>query len=231
MTGQPLILVADDETRITRLVALILEDAGFRVVSANGGREALAVAEGVHPDAVLLDIVMPDLDGIEVMQRMRARSPVPIILLTAKGSGPDRAKGLDVGADDYLTKPFHPDELVARVNAVLRRAEGVASSTGVVAFDDVEIDLQRRSLRRNGELVPLTRNEWLLLQILADNVGKVVLHSELLTRVWGPEYQDDQAYLGAWVSRLRRRLGTRPGEPGRIRAFEGIGYRLDVPST
>ena len=151
-----------------------------------------------------------------------------MILLTAKGSTADKAKGLDLGADDYVAKPFHLDELAARVRAVLRRASGVAPGVGVVRFDDIEIDLERRMVDRGGELVELSRTEWLLLQHLAANAGKVVLHTELLTKVWGPEYRDDLQYLRVWVSRVRRKLGARPGEPGRIKTFQGIGYLLDV---
>ncbi len=228
MSTQPLVLVADDEPRITKLVSLALSEEGFRVVTASGGEDALARAEEVRPDIVLLDIVMPDLDGIEVMRRLRARRNVPVILLSARGSVADKAKGLDLGADDYLAKPFHPDELAARVRAVIRRTSGVALEAGIVRFDDVEIDLERRTVTRAGELVSLSRTEWLLLQHLAVNAGKVVLHTELLTKVWGPEYHDDLQYLRVWVSRVRRKLGAKPGEPGRIRTFQGIGYLLDV---
>jgi len=228
MSTQPLVLVADDEPRITKLVSIALSEEGFRVVTANGGEDALAKAEEVRPDIVLLDIVMPDLDGIEVMRQLRERRPVPVILLTAKGSTADKAKGLDLGADDYIAKPFHPDELAARVRAVIRRSSGAQPGAGVIRFDDVEIDLERRMVTRSGELVQLSRTEWLLLQHLAANAGKVVLHTELLTKVWGPEYRDDLQYLRVWVSRVRRKLGAKPGEPGRIRTFQGIGYLLDV---
>jgi len=228
MIARPLVLVADDETRITKLVSIALSEEGFRVVTANGGEDALARAEEVRPDIVLLDIVMPDLDGIEVMRRLHERRPVPVILLTAKGSTADKAKGLDLGADDYLAKPFHPDELAARVRAVMRRASGSLPGGGTIAFDDVEIDLERRLVTRAGEVVQLSRTEWLLLQHLAANAGKVVLHTELLTKVWGPEYRDDLPYLRVWVSRVRRKLGASPGETGRIRTFQGIGYLLDV---
>jgi len=232
VSTQPLVLVADDEPRITKLVSLALSEEGFRVVTASGGNEALAKAEEYRPDVVLLDIVMPDLDGIEVMRQLRATRPVPVILLTAKGSTADKAKGLDLGADDYVAKPFHPDELAARVRAVLRRTSGAGPGSGIVAFDDIEIDLERRMVTRDGELVRLSRTEWLLLQHLATNAGKVVLHTELLTKVWGPEYRDDLQYLRVWVSRVRRKLGAEPGDPGRIRTFQGIGYLLDVePAT
>jgi two-component system KDP operon response regulator KdpE len=228
MSTQPLVLVADDEQRITKLVSMALTDEGFRVVTASGGEDALAKAEEVRPDIVLLDIVMPDLDGIEVMRQIRERRSVPVILLTAKGAASDKAKGLDLGADDYIAKPFHLDELAARVRAVLRRASGVSTGIRAVHFDDVEIDLERRVVTRGGELVELSRTEWLLLQHLAANAGKVVLHTELLTKVWGPEYRDDLQYLRVWISRVRRKLGARPGEPGRIKTFQGIGYLLDV---
>ena len=228
MSTKPLVLVADDEPRITKLVSIALGEEGFRVVTASGGAEALQKAEEVRPDIVLLDIVMPDMDGIEVMRQLRERRPVPVILLTAKGSISDKAKGLDLGADDYIAKPFHPDELAARVRAVLRRSDGGSPGSGVLKFDDVEIDLERRLVTRAGQLVQLSRTEWLLLQHLAANPGKVVLHTELLTKVWGPEYRDDLQYLRVWVSRVRRKLGSEPGDPGRIKTFQGIGYLLDV---
>jgi two-component system KDP operon response regulator KdpE len=231
MTSQPLVLVADDEPRITKLVALALSEDGFRVISAGSGEEAVRMAEEYRPDVVLLDIVMPDLDGIEVMSQLRESRAVPVILLTAKGSTADKAMGLDLGADDYVAKPFHPDELAARVRAVLRRSSGASPGAGVIRFDDIEIDLERRMVKRDGELVQLSRTEWLLLQHLAANAGKVVLHSELLTKVWGPEYRDDVQYLRVWVSRVRRKLGASPGEPGRIRTFQGIGYLLDVDDS
>ncbi|MGH2407028.1 MAG: response regulator transcription factor, partial [Candidatus Limnocylindrales bacterium] len=231
MSSQPLVLVADDEPRIRKLVSIALAEEGFCVVSASGGEEALTLAEEVRPDIVLLDIVMPDLDGIEVMRQLRERRPVPVILLTAKGSTADKAMGLDLGADDYVAKPFHPDELAARVRAVLRRFAGVSPGAGVIRFDDIEIDLERRMVSRNGELVQLSRTEWLLLQHLAANAGKVVIHTELLTKVWGPEYRDDLQYLRVWISRIRRKLGAAPGEQGRIKTFPGIGYLLDADAN
>jgi two-component system, OmpR family, KDP operon response regulator KdpE len=233
VANQPLVLVADDEPRITKLVALTLHDEGFRVITASGGEEALRKAEEMRPDIVLLDIVMPDLDGIEVMKQLREWRPVPIILLTAKGATADMAKGLDLGADDYIAKPFHPDELAARVRAVLRRASGVAPGSGIVHIGPVEVDLERRLVTRDGNIVSLSRTEWLLLQHLAVNAGRVVLHTELLTKVWGPEYRDDLQYLRVWISRVRRKLGAAPGDPGPITTFQGIGYVLnadEVPS-
>jgi len=232
VSTEPLVLVADDEARITKLVALALADEGFRVVTADGGEEALRMAEQYRPDVVVLDIVMPDLDGIEVMRELQQRRPVPVILLTAKSTTSDKAKGLDMGADDYLSKPFHPDELAARIRAVIRRSSGATANAGTLRFDDVEIDLERRIVMRDGELVQFSRTEWLLLQHLAANPGKVVLHTELLTKVWGPEYRDDLQYLRVWISRVRRKLGAKAGETGRIKTFQGIGYLLDAePAT
>jgi len=228
LSNQPLVLVADDEVRITKLVSLALRQEDMRVVTASGGEEALHQFERYRPDVVVLDIVMPDFDGFEVMATIQEHHAVPVILLTAKASTADKAQGLDLGADDYITKPFHPHELAARVRAVLRRASGTMPGSGVVAFDDIEIDLERRLVRRAGELVHLSRTEWLLLQHLAANAGKVVLHTELLTKIWGPEYRDDLQYLRVWVSRVRRKLGIAVGDHPRIQTFQGIGYLLDV---
>jgi two-component system KDP operon response regulator KdpE len=198
------------------------------VVTALGGEDALRKATETKPDIVLLDIVMPDIDGIEVMRRLREWRPVPVILLTAKGSTADRARGLDLGADDYVAKPFHPDELAARVRAVLRRAAGVSPGSSVIDVDGVRIDLERRLVTRDGEAVVLSRTEWLLLQTLATNADRVVLHGELLTEVWGPEFRDDLQYLRVWISRVRRKLGAEPGESGPISTFQGIGYVLNT---
>jgi two-component system KDP operon response regulator KdpE len=223
-----LILVADDEARLARLVSIALSAEGFRVVIATSGEEAIAKSEQLRPDVVILDLTMPDLDGFEVMNQIRARRRVPVILLTGKTSMADRTKGLDLGADDYISKPFHPDELAARVRAVIRRAVDGTQGTGIIAFDDIEIDLDRRIVRRAGQDVAFSRTEWMLLQHLATNADKVVLHAEILTKIWGAEYSDDLQYLRVWISRVRRKLGAAPGQPGRIRTFQGIGYLLAI---
>lgn len=228
MGSQPLILVADDEARLARLVSIALSAEGFRVVIATSGEEAIARSEQLRPDVVILDLMMPDLDGFEVMNEIRVRRRVPIILLTGKTSMADRTKGLDLGADDYVAKPFHPDELAARVRAVIRRAADGTQATGIIAFDDIEIDLDQRIVRRAGQAVAFSRTEWMLLQHLATNADKVVLHAELLTKIWGAEYSDDLQYLRVWISRVRRKLGAAPGQPGRIRTFQGIGYLLAI---
>ena len=225
---KPLVLVADDEPRITKLVSMILSEEGFRVVTAGSGEAAIALSDEVRPDLIVLDLMMPGLDGFEVMSQLRSRRPVPIILLTARASIADRAKGLDLGADDYVGKPFHPDELAARVRSVLRRASAGARTSGMVAFDDIEIDLDRRLVRRAGEVVVFSRTEWMLLEYLATNPGKILRHNEFLTKIWGPEYGGDFAYLRVWISRLRRKLGAQPGQAGRIMTFQGLGYMLAI---
>jgi two-component system KDP operon response regulator KdpE len=225
---KPMVMAVDDEPGILRLIKLELSTQGFHVVTAGDGEEALRVVEEHHPDIVLLDIVMPEMDGLELMRRLRERSPIPIILLTAKGSDAEKVRGLESGADDYLAKPFSSDELSARVRAVLRRATGLASRNHVVRVGDVEIDLNRRLVTRNGALLALTRTEWMLLQHLAANADKVMLNAELLSKIWGAEYRDDLQYLRVWVSRLRRKLEEDPSDPRIIRTFPGIGYMFST---
>ncbi|HEY7270603.1 MAG TPA: response regulator transcription factor [Dehalococcoidia bacterium] len=228
MTAEPLILAVDDEVGIQRLIKLELSSQGFRVVTAGGGEEALRIAEQQRPDIAVLDIVMPDMSGLEVMRKLRERTGIPIILLTAKDNDADKVRGLELGADDYLVKPFNPEELSARVRAVLRRSVGLSNTENFVRAGDVEIDLNRRLVKKNGEIVTLTRTEWMLLQHLAANAGKVMLNTELLSKVWGPEYRDDLQYLRVWVSRLRSKLEPDPANPVIIKTLQGIGYLLDA---
>jgi two-component system, OmpR family, KDP operon response regulator KdpE len=227
MTSEPLVLAVDDEAGILRLVKLELSQQGFRVVTAGTGEEALRLAEEQRPDIVLLDIVMPEMTGLEVMRKLREQSSAPVILVTAKDTDSDKVRGLELGADDYIVKPFSPDELGARIRAVLRRSLGTGSSGRMVRAGDVEIDLDRRLVTRNADPISLTRTEWLLLQHLAANAGKVMMNAELLSKVWGPEYRDDVQYLRVWVSRLRHKLEPDPAEPAIIKTRQGIGYMLD----
>jgi len=228
MTNEPLVLAVDDEPGILRLIKLELSGEGFRVITAENAAEALELAHEYRPDIALLDIVLPDISGLELMRELRQRSELPIILLTAKGSDADKVRGLEMGADDYLSKPFSPEELSARVRAVLRRAVGASTPEKVVHAGDLEVDLNHRLVRRNGELLSLTRTEWMLLQHLASNPGKVMLNSELLSKVWGPEYRNDLQYLRVWVSRLRRKLEKDPSDPKLIKTFQGIGYMFQT---
>ncbi|HEY4685289.1 MAG TPA: response regulator transcription factor [Dehalococcoidia bacterium] len=229
MTVEPLILAVDDEVGILRLIKLELSSQGFRVVVAEDGAEALRIAEQQRPDIVVLDIIMPQMSGLEVMRRLRERSSTPVILLTAKDHDEDKVRGLELGADDYLAKPFNPEELSARVRAVLRRGyRPPAGGESVVRAGNVEIDLERRLVKKDGDLIALTRTEWMLLQHLAANAGKVMLNTELLSKVWGPEYRDDLQYLRVWVSRLRSKLETDPSSPAIIKTLQGIGYLLNA---
>jgi DNA-binding response OmpR family regulator len=186
------------------------------------------VAEEQHPDLIVLDIMLPDISGLEVMRRLRERTAVPIILLTGKGADTDKVRGLLQGADDYLTKPFNPEELSARVYAVLRRVRRPADpeSTGTIEIDGLEIDLERRLVKRDGKFIPLTRTEWNLLQQLAGNAGKVMASAEILSKVWGPEYRDDLQYLRVWISRLRSKLESDESQV-LIKTFRGVGYMFD----
>lgn len=226
-SNEPLLLVVDDEAGIIRLLKLELSAQGFRVITANNGEEAIKQADEHRPDAVLLDVMMPGLSGLEVMRRLRERSNLPIILVTAKDKDTDKVRGLELGADDYIVKPFNPDELGARVRAVLRRTIAQDIDRVIVA-GEVEIDLTRRLVKKGGEPVALTRTEWLLLQHLAVNSGKVMLNTELLTKVWGPEYRDDLQYLRVWVSRLRAKLEETPSNPAIIKTLQGIGYLFEA---
>jgi two-component system KDP operon response regulator KdpE len=229
MPVEPLILAVDDEIGILRLIRLELSNQGFRVLLASDGAEALQLAEHHRPDLVILDIMMPEMNGFEVMRRLHERGSVPVILLTARDHDEDKVRGLELGADDYVAKPFNPEELSARVRAVLRRASrGERSTNQLVRAGNVEIDLDRRLVRKAGAAVALTRTEWLLLHHMALNAGKVMFNAELLGRVWGPEYRDDVQYLRVWISRIRGKLEDTPASPTIIKTLQGIGYLFNA---
>lgn len=223
------VLVVDDEEKIQRLVVNELKNQGFKTVQAKNGREAITEMDRVRPDLVILDIVLPDHDGMEVLRRIRERSDVPVIFLSAKGADMDKIRGLELGADDYIAKPFNPEELAARVRAVLRRKNPRPENTPAepVAFGDVIIDLHRRRTFLNDKPVALSRTEWRLLEQLALHAGRILVHEELLSKVWGPEYRDDVQYLRVWISRLRQKLEPTPSEPKYIKTVPGIGYVLE----
>ena len=176
---------------------------------------------------MLLDLAMPDCDGYEVMRRIRDRVDIPVILLTAKSSDGDKVTGLELGADDYLAKPFSLEELTARVRAVLRRSAGAHEGEHIVTAGHLSIDLHRRTVTRSGDPVDLTRTEWRLLQHLVANPGRVMLNTELLARIWGPEYREDLQYLRVWISRLRKKLEIDPASPEFIKTHAGFGYVFD----
>lgn len=222
------VLVVDDEPRVLRFVRAELESDGYRVLVASSGRQAIELHESERPALVILDLIMPDLDGFEVLRRIRVSAKTPVIVLTARGSDVDKIRGLDLGADDYLTKPFNPEELAARMRAVLRRAQGpaVADERQVVTFGSVQVDLERRRVSVDGEDASLSPTEWQLLMNLVQHAGRVILHEDLLSMTWGPEYRNDLQYLRVWVSRLRRKLGETSHHPGLIKTVPGVGYMI-----
>jgi DNA-binding response OmpR family regulator len=226
------ILVVDDDPLILRLVRMNLDKAGYKTVTAVNGEEAIDVVSSELPDLVILDLMLPKVDGYEVCRRIREFSLVPVVMLTAKGEQVDKLRGFEMGADDYLTKPFAPPELLARVQAVLRRSQhGVTSNTPSVArCGDIALDFLRRRVTVKDEQVKLTPTEFKLLTQLALNMGKVMSHTELLTKVWGPEYRDDRDYLWAYVRHLRRKLEPDPENPVHILSEPGIGYVMECPA-
>jgi DNA-binding response OmpR family regulator len=229
MTERPRVLVADDDPLIQRLVRTHLDRAGFRVLIAGDGDEAVNMAAADQPDLIVLDLMLPKLDGFEVCRRIREFSLVPVVMLTARGEQGDKLRGFEAGADDYLTKPFAPAELLARVRAVLRRTQqaGPPGAPAVIRCGGLTIDLARRRVLVKEELVKLTPTEFHVLQQLALHLGKVLSHTELLTTVWGPEYRDDRDYLWAYVRHLRRKLEADPEHPVYIVSHPGYGYVLE----
>jgi two-component system, OmpR family, KDP operon response regulator KdpE len=218
------VLVCDDEPQILRALRVILRDAGYEAVTAASGEEALDRAAVKPPAAAILDLMLPDIDGVEVTKRLREWSEMPIIVLSAVGEEEAKVRALAAGADDYVTKPFGPPELVARLGAVLRRAKPEASEP-LIAADGLEIDLVARAVRRDGEPVHLTPTEFELLRALAQNRGRLMTHRSLLVEVWGVEYEDDVQVLRAHVANLRRKIEPDDG-PRYIRTDPGVGYRF-----
>jgi two-component system, OmpR family, KDP operon response regulator KdpE len=218
------VLVVDDEQSIRRAVGRALAARGYRVELATDGDEALAVAAAFQPDLVVLDLNLPALDGLEVCRQLRGWSSVPILVLSVREDEPDKVAALDLGADDYLTKPFGIDELMARVRALLRRAQG-APRPARFRTDDIQIDLDARRVTRAGIEVHLTKTEWALLAELCHHPGKLLTHRWLLERVWGPGYAGDVDVLRVFVSQLRKKLEQDPARPKLIATDPGIGYR------
>jgi len=225
------ILVVDDEPRVVRLVSEVLKAVGYQVIAAASGEPAIEMVALERPDLVLLDILLPrGPDGYEVCRRIREFSEVPVIMLTAKAQERDVLRGFDVGADDYLTKPFSAKELVARVKAVLRRAQRPEEAvTATLTCGELEINFARRTIKVRGEEVSLTRTEYALLRQLALHANRVMLHQNLLTTVWGPEYRDDIDYLRAYIRYLRQKIEKNPHEPRYLLTTPGVGYMLACP--
>jgi len=227
------ILLAEDEAALRDFVSRNLRARGFEVFEASNGLEALALWEREDPHLLILDIMMPRMDGLEVCRRVREHSAVPIIVLTALDAESDKVTALDLGADDYLTKPFGVEELLARVRAVLRRTqwEGLPPSSGIKQFGDLEIDLAGHIVRLRGAEVRLSPTEFSVLKQLVANTGKVLTHRMLLQSIWGPEYGGEAEYLRVYINRLRQKLEPDPASPRYLLTEPGVGYRFVAPDN
>lgn len=229
--GKALVLVVDDEAPIRKLLKASLDGEQYEMIEASGGEEGVRSAALFHPDIILLDLGLPDLDGLEVTRRIREWSEVPIIVLSARGDERNKVAALDVGANDYVTKPFSGPELFARMRAALRGARAEPQSP-IVAVQDLEIDLAAHLVRKGGAEVHLTKTEFRLLAALARSVGRVLTHRQLLLEVWGPEYEGELHYLRVYAQQLRTKIEDDPSQPRILLTETGVGYRLkqDDPS-
>jgi two-component system KDP operon response regulator KdpE len=221
----PVVVLVEDEKQIRRFVRTALESEGCRVYESATGRQGLTEAATRKPDLVILDLGLPDLDGVEFIRDLRGWSSLPVIVLSARADETDKIAALDAGADDYLTKPFGVGELLARVRAALRR-HGSRAGEPLMSFGDVRIDLAGRSVTRAGHPVHLTQIEYRLLAMLAANAGKVLTHRQLLLEVWGPSYVEHSHYLRIYMAQLRQKLETDPARPCHLLTETGVGYRM-----
>ena len=231
MPRKATVLVVDDEPHVVRLVKANLEPSGYKILTATDGEQALRAVQNESPDLVILDIMLPKMDGYEVCRRIREFSPVPVIMLTARSAELDLVHGFDVGADDYLTKPFAANELLVRVRAVLRRSkwpEEVLAHHGFKA-GPIDIDFAGHKVTFDGQPVKLSPTEYRLLTYLASNAGRVILHRELLRAVWGPEYGDESEYLRVYIRYLRQKLEPDPANPLYLLTQPGAGYTFYQP--
>ena len=222
------ILAVDDEPRFIRLVEANLVTEGFEVLTAKNGVQAIEMVVSESPELVLLDVMMPDMDGFTVLDRIREFSSIPVIMLTAKGKEADRVEGLNRGADDYIVKPFSANELLARVRAVLRRTENIspAGQSNIFTHGDLKIDYAKAEVTHNNETVSLSATEYRLLLHFAHNAGKTISAEELLANVWGEEYKSDKEILWVCISRLRQKLENDPKKPEHITTRSGVGYLM-----
>jgi two-component system KDP operon response regulator KdpE len=225
----PCVLVVDDEPQILRAVETTLRGAGYQVETAATGEDALTTAAVRPPEAVILDLVLPGKSGIEVCRELRRWTQAPIIVLSAVGEEREKVAALDAGADDYVTKPFGVDELLARLRAALRRSGPTGDP--VLTLGRLTVDLDKRAVFRDGEPVPLTPHEFALLRLFAQHQGKLLTHGTILREVWGPAYQTESHYLHVYISQLRRKIEPDPGRPRYLLTEPGAGYRLVDPSS
>jgi DNA-binding response OmpR family regulator len=223
------VLIVDDEPSIIKFLEIKLKTSGYAVSVSNNGVEAINLFQAEEPDLLVLDVIMPGMDGFETLKQIRAMSSVPVIILSARETNTDKIKGLKMGADDYLSKPFNPDELVARIEAIRRRLAPVENRVTVdlITLGNTTVNLKNRMVIVNDKEIQLTRIEWLLLSELARNRGKLMLYGELLTRVWGPEYRDDVQILRTWISRLRHKIEKDPENPILIHTIPKTGYIIN----
>jgi DNA-binding response OmpR family regulator len=229
MESKAKLLLVDDDVTLTKALEMYLTRSGYQVHTASNGVEGLRQLFTLRPDLVVLDVMMPELDGWETCRRIREMSTVPVIMLTARGQESDRVMGLRIGADDYVPKPFSLKELDARIEAILRRTqrrEAVEKPQVLYVTDDLVIDSERWEVRRDGERLDLTSTELRLLFYLAENAGRVLSHRQLLEKVWGPEYADNTNYTKLFVWRLRQKIEQDPSKPKYILTERGIGYRM-----
>jgi two-component system KDP operon response regulator KdpE len=225
------VLVVDDEPQIRRSLQVNLEGKGYAVFTADGADQAFQAISNRSPDVILMDLLMPGMDGIELTRRIRQQSVVPIIVLSAIGDERKKVEALELGADDYVTKPFNMEELLARIKSVLRRAAGAHSSEPVWTSGDLSVNFDRREVRLSGEAVKLTPTEYDLLKYMIENAGKVLTQKMLLTAVWGPAYSDQAQYLRVFVGQLRKKLEKNPASPRFILTDLGVGYRFSAEAS
>ena len=228
MTRGAHMLVVDDEPHILRSLRTALTAAGYDIQTAATGEEALRLLQGRLPDLVILDLVLPGISGLEVCRRLRERSPVPVLVLSARGEERDKVAALDLGANDYLTKPFGVEELLARIRAALRRAAGIGGPSTVIVAGDLRVDVDRRLVTRAGVEVHLTATQFELLKTLVVHAGRVLTHAYLLRTVWGPEYEGETQVLRVFIAQLRRKAEQDPAHPRHIRTEPGVGYRFHL---
>jgi len=229
MTGEPQVLIIDDEIQIRRLLRVSLVANGYRVYEAASGNEGLALAAALRPDVAILDLGLPDLDGLDVLARLREWSRMPVIVLSVRDADDDKIALLNAGADDYLTKPFSMGELLARVRVAQRHGQP-APDTPVFELGRLAVDLQHRLVTVEGRAVKLSVTEYALLRELVRHAGQVMTHRQLLRAVWGPEYESETQYLRVYVGLLRRKLEADPANPALIVTDPGVGYKLAVPA-
>ncbi|MFJ9952782.1 response regulator [Kitasatospora sp. NPDC091207] len=222
------VLVVDDEPQIVRALVINLKARKYEVDAAHDGASALELAAARHPDVVVLDLGLPDMDGVEVIKGLRGWTRVPIIVLSARHASDEKVEALDAGADDYVTKPFGMDELLARMRAAVRRAEPVAGEDdSLVVTDSFTVDLAAKKVNRDGADIRLTPTEWHLLEVLVRNAGRLVSQTQLLQEVWGPAYRTETNYLRVYLAQLRRKLERDPSHPRHFITEPGMGYRFE----